>query len=62
MTGGGEPPWEWVQLVLCRDVYHCRPSELDGEDAETVMTHLALLNTAAKVEEFKAKRHRQKRG
>jgi hypothetical protein len=51
-----------VELVLCRDVYHCRPSELDGEDADVVLTHLALLSTAAKVEEFRAKKHRATRG
>jgi hypothetical protein len=31
-----------VDLVLCRDVYHCPPSVLDEQDAGTVMLHWQL--------------------
>lgn len=45
-------PWEYVVLQLCRDVYHCRPSELEQEDAAVVRVHLALLSTEARVRRF----------
>jgi hypothetical protein len=50
-------PPEYVELVLCRDVYHCRPSELDEEDDERVAAHLICLE----VEEAVRKR-REKTG
>lgn len=45
---GGQPPPEYTDLVLCRDVYHCTPSELAAQDAEDVLTTLALLEAEAK--------------
>lgn len=42
-TGGGHLPEEYVDLYLCREVYHCTPSQLDLEDGATVQKHLALI-------------------
>jgi hypothetical protein len=47
-------PWEWVELQLCRDVYHCLPSELAEEDATTVLLHLSLLDAEARAMKFKS--------
>ena len=47
---GAEIPWAWTELILCRDVYHCRPSELEEEDWATVATHLALLEAKAEMD------------
>jgi len=33
--------------VLCRDVYHCLPSELEQEDWATVQEHVAMLDGEA---------------
>ena len=33
-------PPEYLQLILCRDIYHCTPVELDQIPIETVMAHL----------------------
>lgn len=30
------PPPEFRDLMICRDLYHCTPSELDAQDAERV--------------------------
>ena len=30
-------------MQLCREVYHCLPSALDGEDYDAIATHLELL-------------------
>ena len=35
----GAPPPEYVELVLCRDVYHCTPDELGAIDLDTVIRH-----------------------
>ena len=44
-TGESQPqPWEYIQLRLCQDVYHCTPSQLDEQDWQTIETHLLILN------------------
>ena len=57
-TGGGSAPWEWTELQLCRDVYHCTPAELRAQDWETIRTHMALLDMEAMVSNFKAQGRR----
>lgn len=52
----GAPPPEYLELLLCRDVYHCTPSELDAQDWERVQLHLVCLNVEAKL----AKREQEK--
>lgn len=37
-------PWEMIELYLCRDVYHCSPSELDRQDPARVFAHLEALD------------------
>ena len=43
-------PFEYIKMLLCRDVYHCLPSELDNEAWCDIELHLALMKaeTAAK--------------
>jgi hypothetical protein len=41
-------PVEYVTLVLCRDVYHCTPSQLRQENAKDIMTHLAIMKIESK--------------
>jgi hypothetical protein len=44
-TGIARPvPWDYTQLILCRDVYHCTPEELAKQDWDTVQRHLMLVN------------------
>ena len=57
-TGGGQPPPEYADLVLCRDVYHCLPSQLDEEDAETISLHLAMMDAEAYVRDARSGKHR----
>jgi hypothetical protein len=38
------PPPELQELWLCRDVYKCTPSELDEQDAETILAHIVCMN------------------
>lgn len=42
-TGTVPPPQEYVELVLCRDVYHCTPSELGNEDWDVIELHLEMM-------------------
>lgn len=37
-------PWEYIELTLCRDIYHCTPTELDEQEWERVMAHLDMYN------------------
>lgn len=43
----GAPPPDYVDLLLCRDVFHCRPSELAQEDADDILRALACLSAEA---------------
>ena len=45
-TSGSTPP-EYTDLVLCRDVFHCTPRELAEQDADDILTALALLEAEA---------------
>ena len=36
-------PVEYTELVLCRDVFHCTPSQLRAEDAEDILAALACI-------------------
>lgn len=31
-------------MILCRDVYHCTPSQLAKEDYKTIRLHMAFLD------------------
>lgn len=51
--GIGDPPDEYQDMVLCRDIYHCLPSELDGQDWDRIETHLICMDVEAKVRNMK---------
>lgn len=46
------PPPEYLELLLCRDVYHCTPVELATIPLQTILTHLACLDAEAQVREM----------
>jgi hypothetical protein len=67
-THKGNAPPEYIEMVLCRDVYHCTPAELEKQDWATVEIHLELLNQEtevrnmqrqAEINKAKAKRRRK---
>lgn len=41
--GGGDPTFDQVTLFLCRDVYHCLPSQLERESWLEVSAHLLAI-------------------
>lgn len=43
---------EYLELVLCRDVYHCTPSELAAEDWRTIEAHLEVMAAEAQVRDM----------
>lgn len=48
--------------MLCRDVFHCRPSELAQEDADAIMRALACLEAEAFVRKRQDEINRAKKG
>jgi len=54
-TGGRAPPWEYVELVLCRDIYHCAPDQLDEQDPVRVLRHLEALSGEATARKIRPK-------
>jgi hypothetical protein len=43
----GPAPDKYIDLLLCRDVYHCLPSQLDEEDHLVIASHLAMMDAEA---------------
>lgn len=53
-TGIARPmPREYIEFILCRDVYHCTPSELDQEDAVKVEQHIRFLELEYEARQFR---------
>lgn len=46
-TGGPAPP-EYVEMKLCRDIYHCTPIELEEVPLPKVIAHLICYNEEQK--------------
>ena len=62
LMGGGDPPPEYIDLFLCRDVFHCTPSELYDEDASVVQTFLDVLDAEGQYQKMKARKKASNRG
>lgn len=54
----GTAPVEYTELVLCRDVFHCTPSQLRAESAEDIMAALACLEAERYVQKQREKKRR----
>lgn len=52
LKGTHGAPWEYVELVLCRDIYHCTPSELDQQDLERIMLHIDMMKLEEEIRQF----------
>jgi hypothetical protein len=39
------PPMEYIELLFCRDIYHCTPSELRKERLADILLHLSLIES-----------------
>lgn len=52
LKGTHGAPWEYVELILCRDIYHCTPGQLDLEDNERIMLHLDMMRLEEEVRQF----------
>ena len=49
----GGPPQEYIELVLCRDVYHCTPLELKSIPLKTVLRHLTCVRVESNTQRTK---------
>lgn len=48
-----------MELVLCRDVYHCTPDRLQEIPLQTLLDHLTCLDVEAAVSKRRRKRGRR---
>jgi len=46
---GADAPQEYVDYILCTQLYHCLPSQLDTEDAYRINAHLICADVEGKV-------------
>lgn len=42
-------PWQYIELILCRDIYHCTPVELGKVPYDTITAHLEMMEIEAEV-------------
>ena len=49
-------PAEYLVLYLCRDIFHCTPSELKAQDPAEIMKILTCLEAEAQVRETENKK------
>lgn len=48
---GGPAPERLIELILCRDVYHCTPVQLQQVDLATIAAHLTCISAEAGAQE-----------
>jgi hypothetical protein len=46
---------EYIELYLCRDVYHCTPTDLDKIPYDTIRLHLEMIAIEHEVKEARRK-------
>lgn len=44
---------EYLELYLCKEVYHCTPLELSEIPMSTINKHLLIMSTEASINKFK---------
>lgn len=49
-----EAPLEYIELILCRDVYRCPPSQLPPW--HKIKRHLAMMEIEAQVQRMRSKK------
>lgn len=57
MSQGTIPDWcaaDYADMTLC-EMYHCTPSQLDGEDYHRTQRHLAIKSAVRKYQEDEAR-------
>ena len=47
---------EYVRLVMCRDVYHCTPTELEKVPWRTIQEDLVMIGIEHTIRERRAKK------
>lgn len=53
IPGANPPPPEYIELILCRDIYHCTPVQLREVPIADILRTLTLLKAEGKVRERK---------
>lgn len=56
----GKPPIEVLELMLCRDVYHCTPLELAEVPLHYILPHLVILEQEAAAQKAESKKKKAK--
>jgi hypothetical protein len=49
LYAGDTPPAIITDFILCSEIYHCTPKELDEQDAERILDHIMVFNAREEV-------------
>lgn len=60
MSGGEEPPAYYSDYTLIKELYRCKPSDLDNENHFILSAHAAFHNLQAEKAEIDRKRASQR--
>lgn len=57
--------WKWLSkehrdYILIKELYHCKPSDLDNESEHVLNLHFAMIQEERKREHIQAEREKQK--
>jgi hypothetical protein len=52
-TKSADAPQEYIELVLCRDIYHCPPDVLERQSITKIYRHLTIMNAEADIDNMK---------
>ena len=53
-------PLDYRDYILIKEIYHCKPSDLENEDENKLNLHFQILMLERKEEYLKSKRKTQK--
>jgi len=48
-------PMQYIRLVMCRDVYHCTPAELEAVSWVTIQEDLMMLGVERSIQQRRSK-------
>ena len=56
---GATAPVEYIEFILCRDVYHCTPSQLRQERTTDLLMHIHILSVESEVKRLRGRKGRR---
>jgi hypothetical protein len=60
INNGGSVPTEYMDYLLIKELYHCKPTDLDNENEDILRLHFEIMMLERKKDFLDTKRRNQK--